>query len=302
MNGLLLVVKPPGMTSHDVVEGVRRLAGVKVGHTGTLDPAAAGLLVVCLGRATRLAQYLVGCDKTYRAELTFGTATDTGDAEGQVTAQAAADQLTAEAVAAALAGLEGEPRLPVPRFSAVKQEGRPLYRKARKGEDLTPPERVMPVRRWELLEFSPGPPPVAQTELECGSGTYVRSLVEAAAEALGTVGFLSFLVRTRVGRFELEQARTLEQLEQAAQSGAWGEVLVPPAEAVGHLPELNLTPEQRQCLVHGGIVTPAGDELQAGQRLRVLDGSGRLAAVVRMEESPQGLRAAPETVLGTDQG
>lgn len=299
MTGILLVVKPPGMTSHDVVQFVRRCTGAKAGHTGTLDPAAAGLLVVCSGRATRLSRYLVGCGKTYRAEITLGISTETGDAESHVTARGATDHLSAEAVEEALSGLTGELTLPVPRYSAVKREGQPLHRQARRGQREAPPERLMRVDRWELLEFHPGALPVARTELDCASGTYVRSLVQALAQALATEAYLSFLVRTRVGPFALEQAWTLEEIAQASQAGSLAERLIPLAEALPDFPAREVSPEHAQRLAHGTVVAvPRGLLSEAdGQQIRVLDERGQLVCVARVIRQAGACQLQPETVL-----
>lgn len=299
MTGALLVVKPPGMTSHDVVQFVRRCTGAKTGHTGTLDPAAAGLLVVCSGRATRLARYLVGCDKTYRVEITFGLSTETGDAEGQVSARGVTDHLSAEAVGEALAGLTGELSLPVPRYSAVKRKGQPLHRQARRGQREEPPQRLMRVDRWELLEFRPGPTPVARTELDCATGTYVRSLVPALAEVLDTEAYLSFLVRTRVGSFLLEQAYTLEELALASQSGTLAERLIQPAQALGHLPAVEVSDQASRLLSHGrAVAAPDGALSQPGcEQVCVLDARGQLVCVARVIEEADTCQLQPETVL-----
>jgi tRNA pseudouridine55 synthase len=295
VDGALLVVKPPGMTSHDVVDFFRRCTGVKAGHTGTLDPAAAGLLVLCVGKATRLAQYLVGCDKTYWAEIAFGLTTDTGDAEGQIIARGGAESLTAEAVTAALATLTGALTLPVPRYSAIKSGGRPLHRRARRGEAVEAPEREMRVDRWELREFLPGPAAVARTVLDCAGGTYVRSLVAALAQAVEVPAYLSFLVRTRVGQFRLEDAATLEEIEQAAQAER---LVLPPAEALAHLPALTLDADQARRVAQGmSVPWPVGSE--ADQPLRRLDAQGGLLAVGRAVAADGACLLRPETVLAT---
>ena len=304
MNGLLLVVKPPGLTSHDVVAFVRRETGEKTGHTGTLDPAAAGLLVVALGSATRLSRYLTAHDKTYRAEITLGLATDTGDAEGEVTARGDTDGVTEAAVRVALAELTGTVLLPVPAFSAVKQEGKPLHRRQRAGEDLTPPEREMHVHTWELLELRAGPPPAAMTELSCAAGTYVRSLATALGERLHTPAYLSFLVRTRIGRFHLAQAHTLEEIAAAGARNAVGELLLSGAEGLCDLPAFAASAEQAGLVRNGGAVVMPAEALIGGalgatlaELACIVDERGELLAVARVSPRPEGYLLWPETVV-----
>ena len=298
MNGLLLVLKPPGMTSHDVVDFVRRQTGEKAGHAGTLDPAAAGLLGVALGSATRLARYMVGHDKNYRAEITFGVSTDTGDAEGQVTARAEEVRLTEEAVAAALASLTGTPRLAVPVYSAVKQGGKALHRKVRAGQAVEAPEREMRVHSWSLRELSTGPPVVALTDIDCGAGTYVRSLVTALGARLETPAYLSFLVRTRLGPWGLEQGRTLEEIAAAGARHAVAELALTPAQALRDLPRLTMTAEAVARIRHGnevGIFADAGEGV--GEVACILAPGGELVAVARLAKTEDRYVVKPETVL-----
>ncbi len=238
MHGGLLVVKPPGMTSHDVVDFVRKLWAVKVGHTGTLDPAAAGLLVLCLGAATRLAEYLVDCDKVYRAEITLGLATTTADAEGELTAQQDAGRVTAEQVEEALAALTGPLEIVVPAHSAVSRNGTRLYKRARRGEAVELPTRQVEVYRWELIEFTEGKHPAVLTEVQCSKGTYVRSLAELLGNRLGTSGYLSFLLRTQIGPHHLEDAWTLERLAALDGPDAAQAVLINPPKMLAHMPRV----------------------------------------------------------------
>ncbi|HEY3396810.1 MAG TPA: tRNA pseudouridine(55) synthase TruB [Armatimonadota bacterium] len=302
MEGILAVVKPPGMTSHDVVGFVRRLAGgAKTGHTGTLDPAAAGLLLVCVGRATRLAQYLVGCDKSYWAEITFGIATDSADIEGELLERQPTTGVSEASLRAALPALTGELSLAPPRLSAIKSAGKPLHRRARRGPIEEPAARAMRVDRWELLEFLPGPEPVARLQLDCGSGTYVRSLAEALAAALGTVGHLSFLARTRVGNFRLEQAHTLEEIEQGA-ADDWAELLISPGQALGHLPALALDEREVDLLQHGVVLPLTEDRLSApaGEALQLLDSRQQLIGVGEWRAEDEGPRLRSLTILVTE--
>ncbi len=240
MHGGLLVVKPPGMTSHDVVEYVRDLYDVKVGHTGTLDPVAAGLLVLCLGVATRLSEYLLNCEKTYRAEITFGITTTTADTEGEITNQQPASHLTAAQIEDAIGSLSGPLQITVPAYSAVSQDGVRLYEYAAQDKDVQLPTREVEIHRWELLDFAGGQHPTALTEVECSKGTYVRSLAEMLGQELATGAYLSFLVRTQVGPHRLEDAHTLAQIAAAAPEGTIGKLLLPPVAVVSHLPQIEI--------------------------------------------------------------
>lgn len=212
-SGLLLIDKPAGLSSHAVVQRVKHLLHVhKVGHTGTLDPAATGLLVLCVNRATREAGALTGLNKAYQALIELGLATDTGDRDGTITAQVAVPPLTRETVAAALAKFQGEMEQEVPIYSAVKVAGQPLYRRARRGEKIVPPRRWVTLEMLELLDFSS---PRLSLTVTCSKGTYIRSLAVDIGKALGLPAHLAALRRLRVGPFELSQALSLQDLERA---------------------------------------------------------------------------------------
>ncbi len=272
MHGGLLVVKPPGMTSHDAVEYVRELWDVKVGHTGTLDPAAAGLLVLCIGAATRLSEYLLNCNKTYRAEITFGLTTTTADVEGEITQQQQAGHLTAIQVEDAISSLTGSLEMTVPAYSAVSQDGTRLYEYAAREEKVTLPTRQVQVYHWELLDFIPGQHPAALTEVECSKGTYVRSLAEMLGERLKTGAYLSFLVRTRIGPHCLKDASTLEEIKASADNPK--EILLPPLQIVPHLPAVEVDQALADQLRQGNAITlPAATEHQDPTAVTTNDGS-----------------------------
>ena len=214
-SGLLLVDKPSGWTSHDCVAVLRKLfpRGTKVGHTGTLDPLATGLLVVLVGKTTRLQALLQGLDKTYSGTIRLGTKTDSGDLEGKVLeTKPVPASLTLADLRAAVAGLVGANRVPAPAFSAVKHHGRPLYAYARAGEAVPVKERTALVRSWEALSWES---PELSHRLVCGSGTYVRSLAELLGEKLGCGGTVSTLRRETVGPFALTNARPLDDWRKA---------------------------------------------------------------------------------------
>lgn len=208
--GLLLIDKPQGWTSHDVVAVLRRRfpRGTRVGHAGTLDPRATGLLVLLVGKATRQAQRLLGLSKVYRGAIRLGVRTDTGDLDGRVTEEAPVPEISSCYLEELFARHLGEVEMPVPAYSAVKHRGRPLYRYARKGEPVPVKTRSSRLERWELLSWRP---PEAEFRVECSSGTYVRSLAELVGSELGCGGTLSALRRERVGVYDLSAALGLEE-------------------------------------------------------------------------------------------
>lgn len=217
-DGLLVVDKPSGWTSHDVVGRARRLCATrKVGHAGTLDPMATGVLVLGIGRATRLLTFLVGCDKDYTATIRLGQATITDDAEGEVTSSAAADGVTTGQLEAAVRRLTGDIQQVPSSVSAIKVKGERSYHRVRAGEDVDLPPRPVTVSRFDVLATRPGDVdgiPVLDVDVEVtvSSGTYVRALARDLGAALGVGGHLSALRRTRVGAFTLDRAHDLEAL------------------------------------------------------------------------------------------
>lgn len=232
-SGILLIDKPTGPTSHDVVGHVRRLAGLRrVGHAGTLDPLASGLLLLGLGPATRFLEYLVGLDKSYETTIRLGQATTTYDAEGELTAERPVTAGAAE-VMGALDSFRGPIRQHVPPHSAVKRDGRPLYERARRGETIDLPERAVTIHALELLAYEP---PLLRLGVVCSSGTYIRSLAHDLGAALGCGGHVSALRRVRIGRFSVAEALALDALtpESLAQR------LLPPEAAVSHLPRVEV--------------------------------------------------------------
>lgn len=299
-SGLYPVLKPPGMTSHDVTAFVRRLTGVsRCGHTGTLDPAAAGVLLVLVGSAAvRLAEYLVGLPKTYVAEIRFGQTTDTQDATGNVIGEASAEAAAGLAradVEAALGRFQG-PILQVPPMaSAVKVGGRRLHRLARAGKTVERKARPVFVHSIELLEFSP---PLARIRVACSSGTYVRTLAHDLGLALGVGAHLRFLVREAVGPFRLENTVSLEELTEAAAAGRLAALAVPAAEAVGHLPGLTVPAAVADCIRQGRAVAWPGGDAGTGdggspRAIRVLSETGELVAVATLAAG----RLQPRKVL-----
>ncbi len=232
-SGILLLDKPVGPTSHDAVAHVRRVAGLRrVGHAGTLDPLAGGLLLLGLGPAARFLEYLVGLDKTYETTIRLGQSTTTYDAEGEVTAERPLD-VTAEQIAAALDAFRGPIRQRVPPHSAVKRDGRPLYESARRGQAVELPERAVVIHALDLLAFDP---PHLTLRVACSSGTYIRSLAHDLGAALGCGGHVAALRRTAVGAFSVAQAVSLPALTEQTLAAH----LLPPEAAVAHLSRLEV--------------------------------------------------------------
>jgi tRNA pseudouridine55 synthase len=302
LNGILLVAKPAGPTSHDVVARLRRLSGQRrIGHTGTLDPLAEGLLVLCLGRATRVAQFLVGLDKTYLGTIELGGISSTYDAEGAMTPQHRPLPADADAVARAMATQLGEQIQLPPPYSAVKVGGRKLYDYARAGEVVPEKPRTVHVHRFDLLHYDP---PHAHFEAKVGSGTYLRSMAHNLGLALGCGAFLRRLRRTRIGAFALEDAFALETLE--AEPDLLPGRLLGIAEALGHLPKVTIRPEAARLMLNGrpfttGDVLECDGILHPGRPVLVLDASGRALSVVRPVPQPTAEAAPPtgEMILGT---
>ena len=235
ISGVLLLDKAVGISSNTALQQVRRLyRAEKAGHTGVLDPLAGGLLPVCFGEAAKFAQYLLDADKAYTAALQLGTATATGDAEGEVVASGRADVSAAEFRAACTA-LTGAVRQVPPMFSALKHEGRPLYEYARKGIVIERKPRDIVIRRIDIREFAP---PHAVIDVSCSKGTYIRTLSEDIAKHIGTYAHLTALRRTASAGFAVNDAHTYEQL--AALTEAERDALLLPCDAMlAHLPRLD---------------------------------------------------------------
>jgi tRNA pseudouridine55 synthase len=229
VDGIFNLDKPAGMTSHDVVARVRRLAGQKrVGHAGTLDPAAVGVLPICVGQATRVAEYLSESGKAYRATIRFGVVTDTYDAEGEVL-RTAPVALSREEIAAALPAFLGPQMQVPPVYSAIKRGGQPLYKLARAGKEVTVEPRLVEIDALTIVRWQS---PDLVLDVECGKGTYIRSLAFDLGERLGPGAHLAGLIRTRSGPFTLETSATLAELEQAFAEGRWADYLYAPDEAL----------------------------------------------------------------------
>lgn len=296
-DGVLVIDKPAGPTSHDVVQRVRRRLGVRrAGHTGTLDPMATGVLPVVLGEATKLVPLLVGGDKVYEAEAILGIETDTLDATGRVVAVAPPGRLPLDPaqVAAAVAGLVGRRRQVPPAFSAVKVDGTPLYRRARRGEAAEAPAREVEVYEAVCLgvDLGAGDPasqPRVRFRVACSKGTYVRVLAADLGRALGCGAHLSALRRLRSGPFGLEQAVPLDALDTAEGRARAIASIVPPAEAIAHLPAVTVDAAAAARLRQGqAVACPEVRAAAAGATVRVATPGVPLLALAEVRANAAG--------------
>ncbi len=273
VDGVVLLDKPAGLSSNQALQRVRRLFNArKAGHTGTLDPFATGLLPLCFGEASKTTAFLLDATKAYRAEARLGQATATGDPEGEVVESGPVPTVSAEAIETVLAGLTGDIEQVPPMYSALKHEGKPLYELARQG--ITVPRKARPVtiHALELVEWSP---PRLVFDVVCSKGTYVRTLAEDIAGALGTVAHLTALRRLRVGPFDAAGMVALDTLEAAAEAGSLKDHLLPVDAGLPDWPLVTLDTAGARAFRHGNpAVPPTGPQLAAGTLVRVSDPEG----------------------------
>lgn len=284
VSGVLVVDKPVGLTSHDVVQIIRRGTGIRrAGHTGTLDPRASGVLVILIGPAVRLSEYVSASDKRYQATIRLGASTDTYDAEGRTTSYPNAANvlanLTEEQFEEILQKFVGEFEQTPPAYSAVKVDGQKAYEKAREGEEVELEPRKINVYSLDLLEWAP---PEVVVDVFCSSGTYVRSLANELGEALGVGAHLVGLRRTKSGRFTLRDAISLRRLRESFEAGDWYQHLIPASEALADWPMVELSADEVELLRHGHRVQAEPD---APQWARALTEQGDLVALVENIES-----------------
>lgn len=278
VSGVLVVDKPIGITSHDVVQIVRRGTRIKrAGHTGTLDPRASGVLVILLGPAVRLSEYVSAEDKRYQAVIQLGKKTDTYDEEGTITSTSPVE-ISTEKFEEALKGFIGEIEQVPPPYSAVKVNGRKAYEMARKGEEVELEPRIIHVHDLELLEWDP---PQALVDVHCSSGTYVRSLANDLGEVLGCGAMLAGLRRTKSGKFTLKDAISLRKLTEAFEDGTWYKYLIPAADALGEWPTIFLTPEEVDLVRHGHRVSRPE---KIGDLARAITEQSELVALMQYDE------------------
>ncbi|HUP83134.1 MAG TPA: tRNA pseudouridine(55) synthase TruB [Candidatus Limnocylindria bacterium] len=292
-DGIIVVAKAPGPTSHDIVALIRRLSGVKrVGHGGTLDPFAAGVLPVFVGQATRLVEYHMTDDKAYRALVAFGARSTTDDLDGELT-QTDHQAPTRAQVEAALGAMRGEIEQVPPDYSAVRVAGRKAYELARHGEKPELRARRVTIHRIEVVAWDDADParPVAKIEVACSAGTYIRAIARDLGDQLGSGAYLAALTRTASGPFTIEAAHSLDEVRAALGSGRQGEMLLPMDTGLT-FPELTLTPEELVPFARGQQLRRAG-ALSGEGIVRVRDGSGRLVAIARVADGV----LAPEKVF-----
>ncbi|HKJ37899.1 MAG TPA: tRNA pseudouridine(55) synthase TruB [Anaerolineales bacterium] len=298
ISGVLVVDKPVGMTSHDVVQAVRNGTSLRrAGHTGTLDPRASGVLVILVGPAVRLSEYVSASDKRYQAIIRMGGKTDTFDSEGTYTQDEQPLNVTEQQFEDALKTFVGEIEQTPPPYSAVKVQGRKAYEMARKGEEVKLEPRKITVHHLEVLEWAP---PEAVIDVHCSSGTYVRSLANDLGEKLGCGAYLVGLRRTKSGRFSLRDAVPLRKLQEAFTAGNWYQYLIPAAEALGDWPAIELSPDDVEGVRHGHRVQAAEDAV-VGSRIRGVSTQGELVSLMEcVEEEDGSLAWQPKKVFFTN--
>lgn len=264
LDGIFNVNKPKGLTSHDVVRAVRRLAGgSRVGHAGTLDPMATGVLLICVGRGTRVVEYLMDSRKVYCAEIVLGASTDTYDAEGRVIRTVSEISVSRRQLERALSTFRGKIWQTPPRYSAIKLKGQPLYKLSRAGIEVEPHPRQVEIYRIKLADWKS---PVALVAIECSRGTYIRSIANDLGELLGCGAYLRNLVRVASGRFTIEDAVPLQQLEFALAQGYWESLIYPIDEALVEFDAAILGPESERAVLAGQSWTP---EVWSAKKWRV---------------------------------
>lgn len=280
MDGIINVLKPVGMSSYQVIEQVKKITGIKkIGHTGTLDPGAAGVLPLCLGMATKVAGIVAGFKKGYRAEITFGIVTDTQDSFGKVL-RSQPVSITRDEIQEILKKFTGTIEQIPPMHSAVKSGGKKLYQLARKGIEVERKPRKVTVYRLELVDYFP--PNKALIDIECSKGTYVRTLCHDMGTVAGYGAIMSYLVRFQSGCFSLKESITLDEIEEAANSGRLGEYILPVDFPLQHLEKILVKDSALKYAVNGNplhpgnLVSPA-ERLEDGQKVRIYHGDRFIA-------------------------
>lgn len=301
IDGALVIHKPKGKTSHDVVDAVRHLAGFRqIGHLGTLDPLATGVLVLLLGRATRLVRFYAGRRKRYEAGFRFGFATDTYDSEGEAQGPDAAPMLDAAQLQKFAAERVGRFEQMPPAFSAKKIKGRPAYELARKKEVVELKAVEVEVYEYKFREIEGS---VARFAIECSSGTYIRSLAHEMGQKLGCGAHLAEITRTAVGEFSLDQAITLEELAEAKKEGKFADRLIPLENLLSNFPRINVLPVIEKRVRHGSKFNISIAQLQPGRAepppgaTMQLDGGEPMPPRLRVFSQQEKLIAIAEAVV-----
>jgi tRNA pseudouridine55 synthase len=294
-SGILNVHKPTGLTSHDVVDVVRRAAGTRrVGHAGTLDPAAEGVLLVCVGAATRVSDYLMAGTKRYRATIQFGASSTTDDREGTITASSTPPDFTESDLICSVRTFLGEIDQVPPAYAAIKVAGRPMYERARAGQVVAAPPRRVRIDRISVDSFDRS---VAVLEVICSKGTYIRALARDLGRHLSTAAYLAALIRTQSGSFSLSDSVSLDSIRRAGRDGYLGRLLYPIDVAVASWPAIVVDETAATIIANGGRLSERSD--LAGENLRAYDETGHLIALLASADSAGGWR--PILVFGKDQ-
>ena len=283
MNGLLLVDKPSGPSSFEMVRLSRRAARTrKVGHAGTLDPLASGLLVVCIDGGTKLVPFLMDSPKVYEAEIALGAGTDTDDSQGRTVERAPVPSLEPATVEAMLARFTGRIEQVPPAYSALKRNGEALYKKARRGERIEVEARDIFIESIEIIDLVQDR---ISLRVTCGKGTYIRALARDLARSLGTVGHLTGLRRFSTSGFQVARAATPDRIRAAGAAGELQKLIIPLAEALPHWPRVHLSTEE-ETLVTNGNPVPLPESVDASAaRVLLLRNNGDLAALARLEQN-----------------
>lgn len=286
IHGIINVYKEKGFTSHDVVAKLRGIVGQKkIGHTGTLDPDATGVLPVCLGKATKLCDLLTDKNKTYEAVLLFGKTTDTQDITGEVLEEKSTEALTEEKVREAIEGFIGDYEQIPPMYSALKVNGKKLYELAREGKVIERKARPVKILDIQILEIDL---PKVRMEVSCSKGTYIRTLCHDIGEKLGCGGCMESLIRTRVSTFRIEDAKTLDEIETLKQEGKLAELLVPIDAMFPFYPKITVKDDWKAFAKNGNPLDLKMLKEACGQdeetQVRLYDESGKFIAIYQWKE------------------
>ncbi len=297
MDGILNINKPPGRTSFSIVSLVRRLSGEsRVGHGGTLDPAASGVLPICLGQGTRVVEFLLDAPKAYRAEIEFGAVTDTDDATGSIISRGDPSGISRRRLLSALDSFCGLISQTPPMYSAVKHRGQPLYKLARRGIEVERKSRLRWIYRLELTRWKP---PLATIEVECERGTYIRSLARDLGQLLGCGAHLRGLLRLRCGPFDIKDAVSLSQLEDSFSYGYWQKLVYPIDFVLLHWAAVVVDNAAEEDIKKGRPLVLGGDgglgEASSGGRCRAYTSDGSFLGVLRF--NPETGQWQPEKVF-----
>ncbi|WIV10905.1 tRNA pseudouridine(55) synthase TruB [Proteiniborus sp. MB09-C3] len=253
MNGIINVLKPPGMTSHDIVSFIRKTFNIKrVGHTGTLDPNAAGVLPICIGKATRVVEYFDDFTKIYRAELTLGYETDTQDKYGEIIDRMSIPNITSNEIEEVLDGFKGKTNQIPPMYSALKHNGRKLYELAREGKTVERKPREIVIHNISMLRNYDNKRILF--DVECSKGTYIRTLCKDIGRKLGTLGCMTFLLRTQVGDFSIDNAYTIEEIQEYTYNSRLDSIIMPLDNALRHYSSINIHKNYYNILKNGGKI------------------------------------------------